>query len=151
MKTILGIAPLLAIFLFVALDGRAQNGVLLPKGFPQYQNTGDQDADHARYQVQKESWIKTHPEEYAALKPAQNRTILDIKGYPAYQVSGDRESDDQKYDEAKQKWIQENPEEYRKLAGNPEEITQPNKEREQNTLEERKSEEARLKTLQPNR
>lgn len=145
------ITPLVALFLFLGIGVQAQNGVLLPKGFPQYQDTGDREADGARYQAQKEAWIKTHPEEYAALKPVQSITILEVKDFPTYQVSDNKSEDDRKYDEAKHKWIQEHPEEYQKLAGNPARDPELQRAHEKNTMEERKSEEARLKALQPNR
>ena len=68
---------LFSALLCAALPIFAQNAPALPADFPKFVDTGDIQADNARYDAAKKAWIEANPKAYARLvgSEAEARTM----------------------------------------------------------------------------
>lgn len=55
------------IIMLLATAGTAQTVQVAPTEQPTYRDTGNPEADQARYAQQKQAWIDAHPAEYKAI------------------------------------------------------------------------------------
>ncbi len=100
---------------FVALKTVEAN---LMRDYPQYVNTGNNEADKARYEQAKHDWVAQYPDRYRKLKGI--RTKHTPKNYPVYVNTGNKKADAKRYEAAKKEWVKNNPTAYRKMDDKPE-------------------------------